>query len=74
MKLASAFLTTTSELKAFNRVRMLHNVVSLADFTSANEKNLTLSLPLAQHMKATGTTSNGPLHLPAEFLRATLHL
>jgi hypothetical protein len=38
MKLASAFLTTTSELKAFNRVRMLHNVVSLADFTSANEK------------------------------------
>ena len=30
MELASEFLNTTSELKAFNRVRMLHNVVSLA--------------------------------------------
>ena len=41
MELASEFVNTTSELKAFNRVRMLHNVVSLADITSANGKNST---------------------------------
>jgi len=42
MELASEFLNTTSELKAFNRVQMLHNVVSLANITSANGKKLDL--------------------------------
>jgi len=42
MELASEFLTTTSELKVFNRVRMLHNVVSLIDIRSANGKKLYL--------------------------------
>jgi len=42
MELASEFLMTTSDLKAFNRVRMLQNVVSLAYITSANGKKLDL--------------------------------
>lgn len=36
MEAAAEFLTSTSDLRAFNRVRILHNVVSLADITSAN--------------------------------------
>lgn len=36
MEVASEFLQSTSELRAFNRVRILHNVVSLADVTSAS--------------------------------------
>jgi len=40
MEMASEFLQSTSELRAFNRVRMLHNVVSLADITSANGKKI----------------------------------
>ena len=40
MDMASEFLHSTSELRAFNRVRMLHKVVSLADITSANGKGI----------------------------------
>jgi len=36
MEVAADFLTSSSELCAFNRVRMLHNVVSLADVALAN--------------------------------------
>jgi len=40
MELAARFLSSTSDLRAFNRVRMLHNVVSLADITSANGRHI----------------------------------
>jgi len=61
-QLASEILMTTSKLKAFNRVRMLHNVVPWQILHLQMAKSLTLCLPLAQRMKVTGTTLNGPLN------------
>jgi len=40
MEVAAEFLTSSSDLRAFNRVRMLHNVVSLVDITSANGRHV----------------------------------
>jgi len=40
MDIASDFLSSAGELRALNRVRMLHNVVSLSDITTANGRSV----------------------------------
>jgi len=54
MEVAAEFLTSSSELHAFNRVQMLHNVVSLADVASANGRYIDCMV-----LKEAVMTSNG---------------
>jgi len=40
MDVAADFLTSKGDLKSFNRVRMMHGVVSLSDITTANGRSI----------------------------------